>query len=277
MRVSFLLGIVIPVVVACGSGAGNETPKDATQYHEQRVPPDLVEEVALASRMGRLIYAQDGFAARASDAVLAATNGKLDARLRGWVVTREAAAELVTFLGLDGTNTVPLYRVRFADISPLPTVEMAEPGDIATPEQLGMFSARQKAISRPFGACSKTYNTVVLPASLIGKDGWLVYLIPGTATPGLVLVGGHYRVHVSADGANVLSVQPFSKSCLTLRSEPPSGGKLVALLVSHLVTQAPVESHVFLSLLHQKPFVVVTSRGTWEVVGERVSYHGKLE
>ena len=91
------------------------------------------------------------------------------------------------------------------------------------------------------------------------------------------MVGGHYRVHVSADGASVLSVQPFSKSCLILRSEAPAGGKLVALIVSHLVTAAPVESHVFLSLLHQKPFVVVTSRGAWEIAGERVSYHGKLE
>ena len=170
---------MIPLVVACASGAGGGRPSEGPKYDEQPVPPDLVRDVDVASRVGRLIYTQDGFAARATDAVLAATDSKLDPRLRGWVVTRDGGARLVTFLGVDGTSTVPLYRVRFADISPLPTVEIMEPGDIATPEQLAMFAARQKAISTPFGACSKAYNTVVLPASLLGKAGWIRLPDPG--------------------------------------------------------------------------------------------------
>ena len=53
-----------------------------------------------------------------------------------------------------------------------------------------------------------------------------------------------------------------------------NGQTPVALTVSHLATEYPLETHVFTSLLVHLPVYVQTSRGTWRVNGEQIAFLG---
>jgi hypothetical protein len=47
-----------------------------------------------------------------------------------------------------------------------------------------------------------------------------------------------------------------------------------ALTITHLVTDYPLETHVFTSLLVRLPVYVLTSRGTWRVNGDQIAFLG---
>ncbi len=269
----FLIFLVVAYACAACAPSAKSGGKSADAPAVHAVPADLVDDVDRALRLGRLIHQYDRYAWEATDAVVA-LSGTLDPRIRGWVVTIENEGTVVTFVG-EGTPTPkPVFRVTFAPDSAVPAALASAPSDELTPEQAIQFTARQTAIAAPFTPCSKRYNTVILPASLLGQEGFLVYLLPATTASGVVLVGGYYRVHVSSDGRRVLGVTPFSKSCLALPPPDPRQGRVAGVVFSHLVTEAPVETHVFLSLLHRKPMFVATSRGIWQVTGDKILYAG---
>jgi hypothetical protein len=50
---------------------------------------------------------------------------------------------------------------------------------------------------------------------------------------------------------------------------------VVAFVVSHVVGDFPLETHVFASLLYKKMIFVASRRGVWCVDGERVSFLGE--
>ena len=123
-----------------------------------------------------------------------------------------------------------------------------------------MFLARQTAVSALRTPCSEVYNTVVLP-----NDGaeaaWTVYLLAATQEPEKIVVGGHVRVLVREGGMQIVDSQELSRSCLTLAPPPDA----VALIVTHVLDEHPIETHVFLSLLHQTKLYVVTETAMWSV------------
>ena len=98
---------------------------------------------------------------------------------------------------------------------------MAVIGRVMTAEERARFAARSTALLGITEACSQRYNTVVLrdPA---GGEGWLVYALAATTEPGLIMVGGHYRFTISADGEEILRGERLSDSCL---SEPAQRGR----------------------------------------------------
>jgi hypothetical protein len=207
------------------------------------------------------MYMHDVWAAKASDAVLEKLPADAE-RPGGWITEDHRGVGIVTFAGSDGTTA--LYRATFRDGPRSPSVEVLPAGSPLTPEQRAMFAARKTALAVPFKPCSKRYNTIVLPAALLRKQGWLVYLVPAGTEPNLVRVGGHYRVHVSADGTQAISVTPFSKSCLTINLQQP-GLRVEGIFIDQVVTDTPVESHVFLNLLHRLDVVVVTRKAVWKL------------
>jgi len=62
----------------------------------------------------------------------------------------------------------------------------------------------------------------------------------------------------------VKSVTPLSKTELELSAQSVNGTP-AALTVTHLVTDYPLETHVFASMSSRLPLYVGTSRGTWLV------------
>jgi hypothetical protein len=72
----------------------------------------------------------------------------------------------------------------------------------------------------------------------------------------------------------------LASSAATTASWCPRTGlqaKCLALAVSHIVTDAPVETHVFASLLNRIDLYVTTSRGWWRVKGATVEFLGSLD
>ena len=134
--------------------------------------------------------------------------------------------------------------------------------------------ARATALARPHTGCTEAHRALVI-RSPSGTGAWLVYVLGVGAQPGDVVIGGHRRVVVSADGTSVLDDHRLSEGCLTLPyPETQPSGRVAAFYVRHSASDWPLETHVFLSQLHRLPFYVGTARGLWKVHGSRTTFYG---
>jgi hypothetical protein len=214
--------------------------------------------------LGREIDRLDTAASVATDILLAQGLDLDGFPLRGWVVTDDAAGSLVTFVGeYDG-----VYKAVF-DIRPgnseRSRFRLAGQRDL-TRQEAAKFRARATSASAVTEPCSERYNSVVVADP--EHEGWIVYWLAATTVPTQIAVGGHYRVSVSADGASIASADRLSVACMT--GDVPAdqeGQEPAAFVVTHLASPTPVETHVFLSLQHGVPFIVVTGEEkAWSVV-----------
>jgi hypothetical protein len=223
---------------------------------------DDASEVERAEKIGRLIFEKDRAAWVATDALMSEIEGENRPGIIGWMTVEHDGGWLVQFVGGNPDDPCVLCEVPVSESAGTPRrPQECEPlGE----QSVAMFRARQSAIAAMTERCSDRYNTIVLPSELIGSPGgWLVYLLAATTVPGEMVFGGHYRASVSSDGRTVNKLEPLSKGCLTM--PPPSEDRAVAAVVSHVLTDTPIETHVFLSLSHGKPIYVVTDRGMWRV------------
>jgi hypothetical protein len=212
--------------------------------------------------VGKALFENDRAAWLATDRLME-SNGRLPDGLRGWVTLPSHGGWRVLFVQeQDGAYCSMLnVLVKKSGAGSLRRSETCEP---LAPDQRAMFLARQTALSALRTSCSETYNTVVLPHE--GADAaWAVYLLAATEEAGKVVVGGHVRVLVSDGGLEIVDYQQLSRSCLTLELPSPDAGEPVALVVSHVLGDHPIETHVFLSLLHRLRLLVVTESALWSV------------
>lgn len=240
----------------------------------QRAPdPVPIEEWPLEkiSAMGQAIYRQDVAAWVATDAVMALwASTPPPADMAGWIVADEGEAQRVRFVRQHGGTLKSTFDVVVRDGRAGP-VEVVSDGTLSAEEKAG-FLARQTAISN-IGhlRCSQNLNTVVLDDP--DSDGWLVWLLTSTTDANIVPMGGHYRFRISADGSTVLRRDMLSNSCLNMpRRQSDDQGRPVALAVSQIVSQGPVETHVFLSLQNRMPIYVIAGEGRiFEVNGPEIT------
>ena len=218
---------------------------------------DVIEE------LGREIYRRDLAAAMATDIMLE-QGLDLDAYpLRGWVVTEDSAGLLVTFVAEYDAEYKAVFDIR-PDAAGARRFALAERRALST-EEAAQFRARTVAQGEIKDPCSERYNSVIVkdPQS----DGWIVYWLAATTEPGLMVLGGHYRVTVSASGRDVVASDRLSRSCMALEQDEAAE----AAVVTHLVSSTPVETHVFASLLHRTPIYVLTeNEAIWAVEGDRI-------
>jgi len=223
-----------------------------------------------AEEIGKRIYVQDLYAAQATSLLLAHGVDPAAVGALGWITESRENGTVVTFVAGDPGQWRSACVVTF--------VEHADPNIILvdrdlTETQSAMFNARQLALDRVEQPCSDAYNTVVIPRD--GEPGWLAYALAATSDPNLVLVGGHYRAVVSADGRTVLERRNFAKSCLVLQKNPkdtPPGTEVAAYTMSHFLDNTPTEIHVFLNLFYGKPLYVVTPDDRfWYIEGGKIS------
>jgi hypothetical protein len=248
----------------------------------QPTPPDLVKDVGRAIALGNEIYLNDWASAVGTD-VLVEKAGDLRGKVSGYLTFREG----------DGSGLQPSYRVWFFTTDDPPRVAYTvrvplEPGRDRTVETLSppeapsaflatMFRARQAAVAA-IAPIVQPPNPVVMPAAVLGEEGILVEVIAGTTKPNLAVLGRHCRVVVSEDGSRVTKVFPLSRGVIELPTNNcPNQAKCLALAVNHIVTEAPVETHVFASLLNRIDLYVTTSRGWWRVKGATVEFLGSLD
>lgn len=139
--------------------------------------------------------------------------------------------------------------------------------------QLAQYRARSLALESITRPASRRYNCVIL--SDPEGDGFLVYALAATTEANAVMVGGHYRFSISRDGQRLERSDELFKSFMVLSTKPkdmPTGASIAALTMTTLVSDMPLETHVYLSLLHRMPFYVGTpDEHVWKVE------NGKME
>jgi len=64
---------------------------------------------------------------------------------------------------------------------------------------------------------------------------------------------------------------PLSKTMLEQPTTGPDGSETLGLMVNHILTDWPLETHVFVSLLMHVPVYVGTKIGVWRVDGDKIS------
>lgn len=284
-----MLGLAVVTVVlavACGGRQPAPPPSAASTSEDGAggsrplpIPGEMKPAIEQAARIGRMLFEYDRAAARASDAVLAHVNGNPPAGVQGWVTVEDGDGHEVFWVGADGGDVLVHFVVRVAADDASPVVQEIVPARLAEPAVAAMFRARALASAEAaarFEAagvelCPAPYNTVVLPASVRGQDGILVYLLAATTEPDVHILAGHHRLHVSADGTQILDVEPMSKTCVMGRPEGGSDVRTMGAMVTHPMTPVPLESHVFASLSHGLPIFVVTAADrVWIVDGTTI-------
>ena len=96
-------------------------------------------------------------------------------------------------------------------------------------------------------------------------SGFLVYALGGKSS-GEVVLAGHFRVTVSADGEKAERIDALSRSLNVVPKQGPNGAKTAALCMVQLVSNVPVETFIYLSNLNHAPIVVGTpDPNVWEV------------
>lgn len=224
-------------------------------------------DVETIQRLGREIYEQDRFAWVGTDALLAAVAEERLAGTIGWIVVERDGADVVRFGRGSMEAPEPSFDITFrGDAEPVVT----EASGVFSENELAMFRGVALARTGITQPCSNRYNSVVLPDP--DGDGWLIWMFAATTQAGVVPVGGHYRFTVSQDGRMIEQADRLSRSCLTMDPAQDGQGRPEFLVVTHIVSDTPVEAHVFLSLSHGYPIVVATpDRRAWMVEGDQMS------
>lgn len=248
------------------------------------IPAEMVPHVRQAEALGLALYQNDHVSAVGTDVLIENIGSPQGKGLGGYLTVQEATEEgqpgrswAVQFFSAESPPRF-LYKIRVSPGTKVkPTFEKLDPPRPVA-SALPLIRARQTAIAELMRVepPRQPINPVILPGAAIGQQGILVYLLAGTKRPGVAVIGKHHRVLVSDDGARVLDFQPMTKSILELefgRMDP--GQKPAALMVSHIVTEWPLETHVFVSLLHRQPVFVATSRFFWRVDGRHISIFEK--
>jgi len=223
------------------------------------------DEITQAEALGKIIYEKDIAAWVATDKMLEDLGDDVSGLpLRGWVTDKDGGRYRVNFIGEDKGET-RIYYQAWTKGKKVKKTKNYKQGIALNGKQAAMWAARKLVSAQKFKQCSKRYNTVVIPYADGGTDGgddagvgmWYVYLFASTTDASEVVMGGHHRYAVSSDGQHVLSQISFTNSCLVLnKGHVPDGSTLASLMVSHIKTPYPQESHVFANYSHGIDFYV---------------------
>lgn len=280
---ALFLSLLMPVSMSCASAQPRTSATSARtnaqpKASEPEIPADLRQEIARACAIGRELYVFDKVSALATDVLVAEVPDFASRGVGGYIPMQEGDASgqptasfLVTFF----TRTLPpraAFEVRVTPDSKPKLEAFTPPKELPAPF-VSLIRARQLAIAsiEP----SQPLNPVLLPGAAIGEEGIVVYLLAGTSKPAVAVLGKHFRAVVSDDGARLIRLTPLSNTELEVPTRGPAGEKPAALTVTHVVTDFPLETHVFQSLLNQLPIIVGTKRGFWRVDGDKIAFLGE--
>lgn len=235
------------------------------------LPPTaaLQTEIAQNERLGQLIFLDDFFSARATDVLFDAKVLPNDARIRGWLTYPSERGWTVEFVTGDEPPT-SVYEVTFDKSARFePTPDEIKPARVLAGDHLAMWRARRTAMAAQFRACSDRYNTIILPGAVIGKRGWLVYLLAATVKPREAMLWGHHRFVVSDDGLRTERQEALSRGC----GSHPWDEQTQALAVTQAEGSVPLETDVFASLLYRLDIYVRTdaSGRVWKISHGRIT------
>lgn len=226
-------------------------------------------DIKTIEKLGNEIYLRDKYAAQATDIVFEKVGGpdKLaEKKVKGWIINKLKGKYLVRFIKQTKDELLPAYDIVFTSSGKNAFREAT--GEL-TAQELAKFNARQLALESIPEPSSDRYNTVVLPN--VGGKGFLAYTLAATTDPDLIYIGGHYRMTISENGKKVERIDRLFKSCLILnKGDVPEGAESAALFASHVVSNTPVETHVFVSLLHDQSLYIATGDKMWSIENGKI-------
>jgi len=245
-------------------GAGTPPPTPAPY----RTVAPLISKSALTpvEKLGYELYLRDIVASRATDAALATENFS-SRGVRGWIVVPREEGYLTRFINQSGGSVVDVLVDPFSGSPPKSIVGNSPPKSLDERES-AMWRARELGSQQRFPSCSDRYNSVVLPVSGSPSSDWYVYLLAATVDPTKIMLGGHHRYRIDPTGSTVLEHLAMTKSCISTTYV----NSMAMISVSHIVTDKPLETHVYLSHLHGLS-VGVAVIGTQELFA---IYNGKI-
>jgi hypothetical protein len=235
-------------------------------------PPTIREfPIATIEALGKQLHRQDAMAATAFDTLFEMYPEAKKLQIRAWITESNAENQRIFIIQEKDSKQSLAYIINFPkDGQPAVEAHLDEP---LPPFVQTRLAARASAIEAIPALMAERYNFEVLDDP--DGNGFLVYGLAATMKPDEIVVGGHFRVSVSADGSKAEQVDALSRSLLILPKTPtdlPEGSKTAAATMTHIVSSTPVETHVYASLLHKTPFFVATSEKDLWVVG-----NGKIE
>jgi hypothetical protein len=137
-----------------------------------------------------------------------------------------------------------------------------------SPDRGASDAARKRARETAAAALrGKLFDTRYDYVVLSDPDGkrLLVYALAAAKYTDQLVLAGHFRVTISADGTKAERVDALSKS---LAHSGPVETDAVALWLIQLVSNKPVETLIYTANLAKKPIYVRTPDGKTWVVGE---------
>jgi len=280
---SMLVGVSALLISACGGSAPKKTSDTAQETaradaQPAEIPADLKDDVARSSQIGQAIFSLDTISAAGTDLLFANVKDPGSKKLGGYITLPDVdddgnfkKAYIVTFFTEDEPPRIA-FEMRFTKDSK-PTFDAFDPPKAASAKFVDLVHARQVAIEA-LPSSSQPINPVLIPGAARGEKGLLVYLLAGTAKPNVAVLGQHFLALVPYGATDVSYMKPLSKSAIEIPTLSPDGEKAAALTVTHIVTDYPLETHVFASMVADVPIVVVTNRGEWLVDGPKISFLG---
>ena len=180
-----------------------------------------------------------------------------------WVIEGEPPRLLIRFVRLTGADAEPVLDAQFDDLL-LPSFT-TPPDNNLSAFQRSQIVARDTVRTALDAPCSRQYESVAVadPAG----DGLLLYALALGDERTEVLLGGHYRFSLSADGTTLRQADALSTSCVKApRAKLAASDGVKGIAVRAHLSDTPLETHVYLSLRHRVPLYVVTrDLKMWEV------------
>ena len=208
-------------------------------------------ELAATSARGRMLYEYDQAAWHATDAVIAT---KPPRELLGrYIALKSDAGWAVAFGRLNEKKDAFLVAAMVTEGASLQqfTVKRIDPPQADTGFYLSAARAVDTVIPVFQGAAGRTYNASVIPAA----DGQLfVYLEPGqtNADGDYVPLGADVRFLVTADGKSIIETRQMHRSLIP-KAEIPPGAKVESGYHTHVLSEIPEDSDVFVVLSRKPP------------------------
>ena len=234
------------------------------------IPERYQGDALIAQAVGRLLDNHQQIAVRATDAFLAKV-GKHRPQLDGWLVVRKGGAEKVLFITMH--NATPYIAAIASNVSKDGTrIEILKRLRTLDAGETALWKARTLAFQAKMKPCSKQYQPVVLPVTAAGVKEIFVYLLP-LAPAGKIVLGGYYRVRISAQGTRILDTHAYTHACLEVERRP----KAIGAGVTELESPTPTAPQVYANLRYNLP-VYVTTTGNhlrWKIERGRITLMSK--
>jgi hypothetical protein len=231
-----------------------------------------IREFDLKTResLGQQLYRQDNIAARAEDLVAAQFPDKSSLSMKGWITEPGERGDTVYLLMEQDSGLVLAFSVHFPLVDP---PEVSDRRGEPLPESVALrWKARRTAVA---AATHKIYVGTVYNFEVLEDPtapGFLVYALAATTNSKEMVVTGHYRISVNADGTKATRVDALSKGYIKQDRSGPAGQKAEAIVVTQQTSPIPVETFIYTSELYRLPVYVAAKDGSiWRVVNGSIT------